>query len=248
MTAYVQAIKGRFTNVNTFSAAVGFEKLGREVVPFEADELDSLPLDSGTMVCGFVGIVLRAFDRLGVRRPEFPSLPSSLEPWFGRRVFTSTLGEVRADRETRFVKPLLEQKAFGGFVRRNPHDELGRTAHLDDAFPILASDVVHFRAEWRCFVLRGEVIDARRYVGDFRAPSPDWTVLDACIGALADDAPVGYAIDLGITDDGRTLVVELNDGYSLGTYGTDPTPYARLLEARWEQICGIDAPGVGEPR
>lgn len=34
------------------------------------------------------------------------------------------------------------------------------------------------------------------------------------------DAPNGYGIDFGVTDDGRTLLIEVNDGYALGSYGT----------------------------
>jgi hypothetical protein len=41
---------------------------------------------------------------------------------------------------------------------------------------------------------------------------------------------------------GRTLVVEANDGFALGAYGLMPVDYARLLAARWAELTGTDDP------
>ena len=54
------------------------------------------------------------------------------------------------------------------------------------------------------------------------------------------EAPAAYALDVGLTKDGKTVIVEVNDGYSLGGYGLDPLLYAKLLSARWAQIVGRD--------
>lgn len=40
----------------------------------------------------------------------------------------------------------------------------------------------------------------------------------------------------GVTREGATLVVEMNDGYALGCYGLAAVPYAQLLEARWQEM------------
>ena len=52
--------------------------------------------------------------------------------------------------------------------------------------------------------------------------------------------PAGCALDFGVTEDGRTLLIEMNDGYSLGTYGLEATLYARLLTARWAELNGTE--------
>lgn len=52
--------------------------------------------------------------------------------------------------------------------------------------------------------------------------------------------PAGCALDFGITDDGQTLLIEFNDGFSLGNYGVEPTLYAILLTARWAEINGTE--------
>lgn len=53
-------------------------------------------------------------------------------------------------------------------------------------------------------------------------------------------APAGYAADFGVTGDGRTLLVEINDGYSLGCYGLQHNLYAQLLSARWAELVGTE--------
>lgn len=65
----------------------------------------------------------------------------------------------------------------------------------------------------------------------------DAAVIEAAVAAFT-DAPNGYAIDFGVTADGRTLLIEVNDGYSVGAYGLFFTDYAKLLAARWAQLTG----------
>jgi hypothetical protein len=39
-----------------------------------------------------------------------------------------------------------------------------------------------------------------------------------------------------VTDTGRTLLIETNDGYSLGHGGLVADVYAQLLRARWTEL------------
>ena len=77
----------------------------------------------------------------------------------------------------------------------------------------------------------------RPYRGDWHYQY-DPSVLDFAIKKYR-SAPAGYAMDFGVTEDGRTLLVEVNDGYALGCYGADPIQYAKLLSARWCELVGI---------
>jgi hypothetical protein len=45
-------------------------------------------------------------------------------------------------------------------------------------------------------------------------------------------------MDWGVTRDERTLLVEVNDAYSLGSYGLDPLVYAPMLADRWFEMTG----------
>ena len=44
------------------------------------------------------------------------------------------------------------------------------------------------------------------------------------------------SMDICVTKDGRTLLVEFNDAYSLGAYGLPDIYYAKLISARWSQL------------
>jgi hypothetical protein len=93
---------------------------------------------------------------------------------------------------------------------------------------------VHFKSDWRVFVVRGVVIGMNFYQGD-PLIMPAANTIRLTIGAYQ-HAPAGYSADFGITDDGRTLLVEVNDGYSLGHGALTGNLYAELLEARWLEI------------
>lgn len=49
-------------------------------------------------------------------------------------------------------------------------------------------------------------------------------------------APAGYALDFGVTDDGRTLLVEMSDGYGLASFGLKAPIYMQILAARWQEL------------
>ena len=62
-------------------------------------------------------------------------------------------------------------------------------------------------------------------------------------------APIGYGADWAVAADGRTVLVEVNDGFSLGNYGVPGHLYTALLQCRWRQLNGLPDDGVGrEPK
>jgi hypothetical protein len=63
-------------------------------------------------------------------------------------------------------------------------------------------------------------------------------VVERAIGDYA-RAPAGYAADFGVSSDGCTLLVEVKDGYALGSYGLQHNLYAQLLSARLAELVGV---------
>lgn len=61
-----------------------------------------------------------------------------------------------------------------------------------------------------------------------------------CGEAKYKSAPIGYGIDWAVTDSGETLLMELNDGFSLGNYGCRGHHYTAVIEARWRQFMGME--------
>ena len=57
------------------------------------------------------------------------------------------------------------------------------------------------------FCLDGRVLDVRPYTGDYHTQF-DPSVIDEAISCWK-DAPIAYGLDIGVTSDGRTLVVEV---------------------------------------
>ena len=43
-------------------------------------------------------------------------------------------------------------------------------------------------------------------------------------------------MDFGVTAQGQTVMIEVNDGYALGSYGLFYPRYAQLLSARWAEL------------
>ena len=58
------------------------------------------------------------------------------------------------------------------------------------------------------------------------------------------EAPSAYTLDVGITKEGLTLLVEVNDMWAIGSYGLDGDTYALLCARRMKEIYrnyGIEA-------
>lgn len=217
-------------------AEYGFWQLGIETASFAwIDEINDLT-DLGPEVgmAGFIGDVHRALEVMGKPIPENVDYPPELTEFLGREIRLGTLGDLRRHPGTpMFVKPQAH-KAFSGFVWNGDGVSRRQIVTHGDETPVFLCDPVTFVAEFRVSVLYGQVIDCRRYKGDWSVAPDKETVLRAA--KLMGKERHAYCLDWGVTDDGRTLLVEMNEGYSFGHYGLPPVSYARMLAARWHQM------------
>ena len=234
MRPYIQAKNGIPGGINFFSAYQGFSEMGLECVMFnDVEELDTS--FRSDVVVGGLGVVQHAFARFGATPPHI-DYPEELSRYLGRHVWTSTLDEIASQPEMWpvFIKP-IDEKRFTGVVVRSERDLRGLGSERGQS--VLCSEPVDLIAEWRCFVRYGTVLDVRPYVGDWHV-SFDASVVDDIVRDYS-AAPAGYAADIGVTRDGRTLLVEVYDGYALGCYGLQHNLYAKLLAARWTELVGV---------
>lgn len=237
MTPFVQGKNGIPGGVNMFVAYQGFAEMGFPCRVFE--DMDGLGRASREdVVVGGMGTVRSRLEELGVL-PEPIDYPETLTTYLGRKTWTTTFGEVRAGlgRKPTFVKP-VKGKLFTGAVVSSASDLVRLHIATPDDVLVLCSEPVRFVQEWRCFVMRGEILDVRPYGDGWRAQF-DPEVVEGAVAAYR-DAPAGYAADFGVTEDGRTLLVEVNDGYALGSYGLQRNLYAQLLSARWAELVGTE--------
>lgn len=233
MKVYIQADKrGMPYNVNAYCAMQGFEQMGFETVLFsEAEELKRVSTED--MVVGGVGIV-KWFLKNRKILVEDIDYPKELQSYYKREIVSLTVSQLlhRNNNKPVFVKP-KEGKQFNGFVYQSERDLIGRITPKQNAV-IYCSEVLTIEEEWRCFVRYGEILDIRRYKGKLGL-CYDMEMVQQMV-AQYKQAPAGYALDIGVTKQKDTIIVEVNDGYSLGSYGLDPLLYAKLLSARWAEL------------
>lgn len=237
MKVYIQAGRdGLPRNYNMYNAYQGFREMGLETVFFHTpEELQTSELQD--IVVGYVAPVRSRLQDFGIPTPDM-DYPKELRRYMGRRIWHSKINTVASHPEDWpvFVKP-VEDKKFTGIVVRSPADLIGCGSCYDNA-DVICSEVINIETEWRVFVRYGKILDVRSYRGDWKKtyyPS----VIESAVQDFA-SAPAGYAVDFGVTDTGETVLIEVNDGYSLACYGLFYIDYAKLLSARWAELTGTE--------
>ena len=236
--AYIQLWKGDYANEAAYVAFMGCEFLNIPTQKFDLKDIGTLDLDKDTIVFGGVTAVLQALTMLGIEPPKPLDIPEELYPFTKRNIQNGTLEYfLKNGKFPLFAKP-RKPKLFNGTVVSGPDElEMFRHLHTDDLeIEIMTSDVVKFVAEYRTFVIDGRAYDCRKYSGQHRIV-PDFDFIDETIKAYK-SAPISYGIDFGVTDKGETMLIEANDGYSLGTYGFDCYNYVRMCALRWNELLG----------
>ena len=235
MKVYIQTDKfGEFYNVNAFIANEGFKHFGFETEKFYKVEeiIDNNP---ETIIVGGIGNVRKRLEILGIPRNQNEiDYPIELQKYLGRNIWKSTLEKVLKEQKFNiFIKPDIETKKFAGKVFKNELDFIG-LVNEENPTKVLCSEIIDFKTEFRCFIRYKEILDIRRYKGDW-----DKAInLEVVKNAILDfkTQPNSYALDFGITDDNKTVLVEVNDGHSLGSYGISSQNYAKFLSARWSEL------------
>lgn len=224
---------GYISHKCSFDAYDGLTQLGVSTSPFTRVEEVLNQTGPCTMVVGGVEDILSALRHHNRSLPEEINYPPALKPYLYRRVYRTTLGDIRAQTRPVFIKPVKE-KLFTGFVWDGSEMSRRKVVTLGDRVALLASTPVRFVSEFRTYVLNGEILDVLRYKGIWSiAPSEN------VVRRMVSDwkrAPIAYSLDVGVNQYGLTMLVECNDSYALGNYGLNNVLYARMMMARWEEL------------
>lgn len=185
------------------------------------------------------------FEKIAMKRAK-----TKAKPFLGRKIWKDTINSISRDENKwsagYFVKPAVRSKAFTGKTISSIKDLMGCGNHAED-YEVLVSESLDIAAEWRCFITYDEIIDVRPY-GMIIDKSRkgylyhyDAQVLNSMMESFVswEDRPMACSMDICVTKDGRTLLVEFNDAYSLGAYGLADIYYAKLISARWSQLLGV---------
>mmetsp|Transcript_17137 Transcript_17137/g.48267 ORF Transcript_17137/g.48267 Transcript_17137/m.48267 type:complete len:266 (-) Transcript_17137:2105-2902(-) len=223
-----------------------------EILSTEDILMNPLPLTKDDLVVGDFAWTRKALDQLGVSMPEPPDYPDCLSHLLHRKIWTSTLADVKTHLETStsntevFIKPAADTKAFSGLVATKDWMDYLLQEH-SPTLPVLCSEIVRFVAEYRVYVVRGQVRGVGQYMGskDFLL---DPAVLALAAKTLAESKEgqdlLGFGMDFALmekadSDETIPTLVEVNDGFSLGYYeGVSGKDYTELLIARWGRLMG----------
>lgn len=233
---------------NMAIAMYGFREMGAEIIPYHLidDIYDYVHRED--IVLDYIDQCNEIFHKFDIE-PHIPDYPDILKSFLGRKIWKDTINSISREESKwtagYFVKP-IRSKAFTGKVISSVANLVGCGNHSED-YEVLVSEPLNICAEWRCFIIYDELIDVRPYgiLLDKNRKSYcyhyDSNVLMSMIDAFKqwDERPAACSMDICVTDDGRTLLVELNDAYSLGCYGLSSVYYAKLISARWSQLMGV---------
>jgi hypothetical protein len=143
-----------------------------------------------------------------------------------------------------FVKPAdALDKAFDAGIYANPRDIRAPRGVPADT-PILVAEPVEWLAEYRCFILEGEVAAWSPYLSFGR---PTWkphsrgtpgTPPPASVRAFCDRLfvrsgtawPPAFVMDVGLIEERGWAVVEFNPAWCSGLLGADPRAVLAVLE------------------
>lgn len=229
MNAYVVTADPVHENsANYFIAELGFYRLGYYVERYRFPDLASKEISEDTPVFGGIESILTVL-------PNYcglPYYPGELEKYMLRKVELRPIEEVRVGE---FFKPVEEQhKLFSPRIKDDSFECELSLAKIPKNTEVIASDAINFVSEFRVYVCSGEILNVCFYKGD-PLVRPDSEIISSMVRSCSHYA-TAFGLDVGVTQEGATSLVEMNDFCCLGNYGLRAASYARSIATRWEEL------------
>jgi len=248
--AYLEQIGGEWLDDFVYMSIEPLKSLDFEILPFDGDDMENTltcyPLDiEKDVIFGSVQGTTVFFEACGIETPNYLGYPKQLKQFLGREIIETTFGKSQQIKLPFFIKPAKGVKKFtGALVSGIKSLEFFKEFdNVIDSDPIFLSEPIEFISEYRCFVHEEKLKGIQFYLGDFKV-FPDVKVIEKMIRAYT-SANCAYTLDVGVTDGGDTLLVEVNDMWAIGSYGMDSKIYALMCVRRMREI-GRQAKGESE--
>lgn len=234
MSVWIEKYNNEIADDYIFSAYLGFYSLGFKINFFNSfEEIEFKPND---IVVSSIQITQKIMNSLNISLPNL-YIPTEVYEFCGRKIWKSTLKEIidnyKKTKNKVFIKSVNIKEIPSQIIDFLPLITY-ENQELDYNIDCYVSEIVDFVSEWRVFISNYEVVGCQNYLGDFKI-YPDWNIINSCMKKLKWQ-PKGWTMDFGITKDNKTLLIETNDGYSIGNYGLDGRIYAKLLLNRWNEL------------
>ena len=191
----------------------------------------TIPFESTSIIVGSVEQCHIWLEASGFGIPQAIPLEHFHPDHLGRKIERKHISEVYARTFAEwknkcykkvFIKPSQNIKAFTGFVMDDPR--LLRLWSEKFEGEVYEQEVVDIISEYRLYVSQGKILGLFNYAGDCLI-FPDAELIKT-VKYRADDLEyLSYTLDFGVLNDGRTILIEANDGYAIGNYGLEPHDY-----------------------
>lgn len=248
MRAFLEKIGGEWLDDFVYMSKEPLKSLGFTIVPFDGDDIE------GTLTCkildiekdvifGSVEATNAFFTACGINIPQYLGYPEELTKFLGRHINRTILKNITIPT---FIKPAYDVKLFTGCVIDSDQSLmfLKQFSNVNDDTVVYESSLLNFVSEYRCFVHEEKLEGIQYYLGDFKQ-YPDVDVIEDMIASYK-ASNCAYTLDVGITEDGRTVLIEVNDMWAIGSYGMDARTYTLMCVRRMREI-GRQAKGEETP-
>lgn len=196
--------------------------------PKESFSYSAIEEWSGQPIVGSVEFVE---EMIGSKSPNY--YPNFLQDFWKREIWYMEGLYSLEDEDCCFIKPLDRHKRFESRIVSG-YDKYIPAFYSWQNGPYWASDIVHFKEEWRYYVAQGEVLAAHWYQGKEEEIEAPFSFLKLI------DWPEDFcgAVDFGRLDNGEIALVENNLPYACGWYGphSEGRAYGEWLEKSWSYV------------
>lgn len=226
MKAY---IKHSVDNSIFEQAKCGFIQMGFEIEYYNnIDNTFKEKLEYADVVVGFIQDISNLQKVMGLTTLKPLDYPEELKKYLHRDIKKISISEL-PNVYPFFIKP-TSIKSFNGRVVRDFKDLIG----IIDTELYFTNTIYNIVSEYRCFIANGKILGVKHYKGSPYKSLDENIVLEM----LKDykNAPKAFSMDLGLTECGKTILIECNNGYSSGNYGLSDTLYATFLLESYKEL------------
>jgi hypothetical protein len=221
MKAYIK----QTTESSLFEQArIGFIKMGYECIYYKSIPKD---LTEEDVVVGYIGDIQKAFKNLEIPIPDTIDYPEELESFFARKIKKIEYKDI-PQQYPYFIKPITH-KTFTGKVIREFRDLIG----IPETELYYTEDILDIQSEYRVYIQDKEILGIKHYKGNPYISPKEKTIKEMI--SKYTSQPNTYTLDVGVTKDRKTILIEANQGYSVGNYGLSEIQYAKFLREGYRQ-------------
>jgi len=240
--AYLEKYNGEWLEDFVYISNQPLKQRGFEIVPFDGesymnDELD-FAYEKYDIMIGSVESMKKFYKEYDIS-PKLIGYPDELSEYYHRNIVKKKARELSSDYPY-FIKPVAIKLFTGDVIHSDSMKKLFMD-YYDGVTPdteLYVSDVIDIISEYRCFIHEDKIVAIHYYGGDFWR-YPNVSIIEDMVHAYKGSSPISYTIDVGVTDNDDTIIIELNDMWAIGSYGLDRDLYVKMCLDRINELKGL---------